>query len=64
MDKIFGKKKTVEQQLRDQDKEMRRNQRGLQRDRAGLEKGKKNLFYENLLSEIVKDNTVKLKIEL
>ena len=40
MDKIFGKKKTVEQQLRDQDREMRRNQRGLQRDRAGLEKGK------------------------
>ena len=53
MDKIFGKKKTVEQQLRDQDREMRRNQRGLQRDRAGLEKGKKNLFVENLLSEIV-----------
>ena len=40
MDKLFGKKKTVEQQLRDQDREMRRNQRGLQRDRAGLEKGK------------------------
>ena len=44
MDKIFGKKKTVEQQLRDQDREMRRNQRGLQRDRAGLEKGKVQLF--------------------
>ena len=46
MDKIFGKKKTVEQQLRDQDREMRRNQRGLQRDRAGLEKGKNYFFFE------------------
>jgi len=46
MDKIFGKKKTVEQQLRDQDKEMRRNQRGLQRDRAGLEKEEKKLEAE------------------
>ena len=47
MDKIFGKKKTVEQQLRDQDREMRRNQRGLQRDRAGLEKGTFYLFIVN-----------------
>ena len=46
MDKIFGKKKTVEQQLRDQDREMRRNQRGLQRDRAGLEKGKNYFFFK------------------
>ena len=51
MDKLFGKKKTVEQQLRDQDREMRQNQRGLQRDRAGLEKGK-CLNSKQLLREI------------
>ena len=58
MDKLFGKKKTVEQQLRDQDREMRRNQRGLQRDRAGLEKGKclnsKQLLKQNIFNDILK----------
>ena len=39
MDKLFGKKKTVEQQMREQDREMRKNQRGIQRDRTQLEKG-------------------------
>ena len=47
MDKLFGKKKTVEQQVREQDREMRRNQRGVQRDRAQLEKGKSVLNEKN-----------------
>ena len=38
MDKLFGKKKTVEQQMRENERQMRRQTRGMERDRAGLEK--------------------------
>ena len=39
MDKLFGKKKTVEQQMKEQDRELKKTNRGLGRDRGNLEKG-------------------------
>merc|ERR1712193_508830 len=46
MDKLFGKKKTVEQQLRENDRQLRRQTRGIERDRAGLEKEEKKIEME------------------
>ena len=42
---LFGKKKTVEQQMREQDREMRRVNRGLERDRGQLDKGLISIIY-------------------
>ena len=42
---LFGKKKTVEQQMREQDREMRRVNRGLERDRGQLDKGSISQIY-------------------
>lgn len=61
MDKLFGKKKTVEQQMRffdflylfllryfqrENERQMRRQTRGIERDRAGLEKEEKKIEAE------------------
>ena len=50
---LFGKKKTVEQQMREQDREMRRVNRGLERDRGQLDKG--------LISQIYYKGSKKLR---
>ena len=42
---LFGKQKTVEQQMREQDREMRRVNRGLERDRGQLDKGSMSQIY-------------------
>lgn len=46
MDKLFGKKKTIDQQVKEQDREMRRVNRGLERDRGQLQKEEKKLEME------------------
>nr|XP_002130869.1 charged multivesicular body protein 2b-A [Ciona intestinalis] len=43
---MFGKKKTVEEQLRDQDRQMKRTQRELTRDRTKMEQEEKKLEME------------------
>ena len=48
---LFGKKKTVEQQMREQDREMRRVNRGLERDRGQLDKGSISQIYFKKPSE-------------
>jgi len=46
MDKLFGRPKTVKEQMRDNDKALRKTERELARDRNGLERQEKQLELE------------------
>lgn len=50
MDKLFGKKKTIDQQVKEQDREMRRVNRGLERDRGQLQKGNEIIRLELIIT--------------